>query len=185
MGIDTRREISHIWRQYNKYGETFGEDVVWFKFDTSEESRWNDIYDEGGLNYLPGIRLAVLWIDQIEDTEQYSGEGRRPTQRLRFAIGSKSLRERGIATNEAHGAGPVRTVPAPPNPYQTGRSATAWVDDRLNDVVFYDSRFYAISNFQIRGRTPEGDVIIGVSALEMQVDDYSLDKFPMNTAYGA
>jgi hypothetical protein len=178
MQIDVRREQSYIWRQYNAYGRIMGEDVLWLKFDT-EKSRWDDMYDEAGLTYHKPIRVPVLWIDQIEDPEQYSGEGRRPTQRFRCAVSSLTLRQRGIGTTEAHGQGPsYPDRPSAPVPAQYGRPTNTWFDDRLNDLVYFDSRLYAISNFQIRGRTPQGDVIVGVSGLEMQPDEFLTDSFP-------
>ena len=178
MQIDVRREQHYIWKQYTGYGRIMGEDVLWLKFDPVN-SRWDDVYDEGGLTYEKPIRVPVLWVDQIEDPEQYSGEGRRPTQRFRCAVSSFALRQRGIDTTEAHGQGPkYDDRPAPPIPAQYGRPTTAWYKDRLNDIVYYDSRLYGISNFQIRGRTPQGDVIVGISGLEMQPDDFLTDTFP-------
>lgn len=182
MAVDVRREMKYIWKEYDKYFSTIGEEIIWFRFD-SQESRWDDVYDEGGLTYQTGIRIPVLWIDQIEDPEQYSGEGRRPTQRVRFACSSRSLRARGIGTDEAHGAGPFPSPVYAPDPSQIGRDSAAWLDDRLNDIIFYDGRFYSVSNFQIRGRTPQGDIIIGIAGLEMQMDEFPHDLFPWNTPF--
>ncbi len=184
MTVDTRRETEYISRRFVEYQRTIGEHVVWFKFDTTM-SRWDDVYDEGGHTYECGIHLPVLWVDQVEDPAQYSGEGRRPTQRMRFACSASDMRSRGIDTTEAHGmtVGIMdNRVPAP-FPGQVGRPSATWYKDRLNDVAFYDGRFYAVSNFQIRGRTPGNDVIIGVSTLEMQEDEFSMDAFPWNTQW--
>lgn len=170
MPIDTRREQRHIDREYNRFYRQIGEKVVWFPFDT-EKSDYHDIYDEGGRTYRPGIHMPVLWIDQIEDPEQYSGEGRRPTQRLRFAVSARALALRGVSPYEAHGNDIGGERPTSPVPPQIGRPSAPWLDDRLNDVVFYDQRFYAVSQFQIRGRLRTQDVIIGVAAIELLVDD--------------
>ena len=178
MSIDTRREQQHIWKEYGRFYKTIGEEVIWFKFDT-DASQWDDVYDEGGRSYKPGIRVPALWVDQIEDPEQYSGEGRRPTQRLRFAVSASSLAMRGINTQEAHGNTIGALKPSAPYPAQTGRPAAAWLDDRLNDVVFYDNRFYSLSNFQIRGRLQTQDVVIGVAGIELILDDeVDFDFFP-------
>ena len=178
MPIDTRRELGHIWREYQRYYRQVGEQVVWFKFDV-DGSKYDDIYDTGGRSYLPGIRMPILWVDQIEDPEQYSEMGRRPTQRIRFAVSSRMMVDRGISTYEAHGHQLDSRKPGPPHPPQPGRAETPWLDDRLNDVIFYDNRFYSVSNFQIRGRVRNKDSIIGVAGLELIPEDESLfDFFP-------
>lgn len=184
MPVDVRREIAHINKEYESYYRVIGEEVVWFRFDTVN-SRWDDVYDEGGNTYLPGVRIPALWIDQIEDPEQYSGEGRRPRQRLRFAVSAEELKQRGIGAEEAHGRRIYDEKGSPPRPAQVGRPLAAWLDDRLNDVVYYDGRYYAISNFQIRGRAQYTDAIVGVSALEEIVEDETIyDFFPSRTQFG-
>ena len=186
MPIDPRRELSYIHRQYGRFQQQIGENILWFKFDPT--SRWDDIYDEGGRSYHPAIRVPALWVDQIEDPEQYSAEGRRPRQRFRCAVSAHELRIRNISPLEAHGRelGGVfpSEVPPPPNPPQLGREEPTTLDDRLNDLIYYDKRFYAISNFQIRGRAKFADVVVGVSGLELITPDESLhDLFPWNTPY--
>ena len=181
MPIDARREQRHIWSEYKRFSAQIGEEIIWFKFDV-DGSSYDDIYDEGGKGYLPAIRCMALWVDQIEDPEQYSGEGRRPTQRIRFAVSGEELQLRGISTYETHGAEIGGLKPAAPYPPQPGRDAAPWLDDRLNDVIFYDNRFYSVSNFQIRGRLKNRDVIIGVAALELKPEDESVfDFFPLGT----
>ena len=163
--IDTRRETNHIYKELNRYQNKIGEGLIWFKFDV--DSSYDDVYDEGGRNYLPGIAVPVLWIDQIEDTETYGPEGRRPTQRLRFACSARTINETGIDATEAHGGRLWDTKPEKP-----------WWDDRLNDILYYDGRYYEISNFQIKGRARQ-DVIIGISGIETQPEDERVfDLFP-------
>ena len=184
MTVDYRREVAYVWKQYNAFYATIGEEVIWFPFDTVE-SRYDDIYDEGSKTYKTGIRMPALWVDQVEDPEQYSAEGRRPTKRLRFAVSARSLQERGVATLDAHGRRMYDVPPVAPNPAQYGRPDSPWLDDRLNDVVFYDGRFFAVSDFQIRGRAKEMDLIIGVAALEVDMRDEGIwDQFPWNTPWG-
>ena len=184
MTVDPRRELAYVWKQYNAYYDIVGEEVVWFKFDTIQ-TRYDDIYDEGMRTYKTGIRIPAMWVDQIEDPEQYSAEGRRPTKRLRFAVSSRSLQERGIPVFDAHGRRIYDEPPTKPDPAQDGRPASPWLDDRLNDIVFYDGRFWAISDFQVRGRAKEQDMVIGVSSIEIDPRDENIwDLFPMNTPWG-
>lgn len=182
MPIDTRREMKRVWKEYDRYYSQVGEDVIWFMYDTIS-SEWDPIYDEGGKTFGPPIRVPALWVDQIEDPEQYSGEGRRPTQRFRFAVSAAALQQRGIDVLEAHGNAVGTDLPPVPGPGQVGRPESPWRDDRLNDVVWYDNRFYSISNFQIRGRMKSADLIVGVSAIEMDPNDEAIqDVFPWSHA---
>lgn len=184
MTVDYRRELSYVWKQYNAYYDTIGEEVIWFPFDTVD-SRYDDVYDEGNKTYKTGIRMPALWVDQIEDPEQYTGEGRRPTKRLRFAVSARSLQERGVPVFDAHGRRMYDVPPVAPDPDQYGRPESPWLDDRLNDIVFYDGRFWAVSDFQLRGRAKEFNQIVGVSALEIDPRDENLwDLFPWNTPWG-
>lgn len=181
MTVDYRRETAYVWKQYNAFYATVGEEVIWFPFDT-DGSRYDDVYDEGFKTYKTGIRMPVLWVDQIEDTEQYSAEGRRPTKRLRFAVSFRTLQERGVPVFDAHGRRIYDDPPAAPDQY--GRPESPWLDDRVNDAVFYDGRFFAISDFQIRGRAKEMDQVVGVSAIEVDPRDENLwDLFPWNTPW--
>jgi len=163
--IDTRRETNHIFKELSRYQNKVGEGVIWFKFDL--DSSYDSVYDEGGKNYLPGVAVPALWIDQIEDTETYGPEGRRPTQRIRLACSARSIDEAGLGATEAHGGRLWDVKPDKP-----------WWDDRLNDIMYYDGRFYEISNFQIRGCSRQ-DVVIGISGIETQpADEHIWDLFP-------
>jgi hypothetical protein len=165
--IDSRREALNVYKQFDRYHGVVGESLVWFKFDTVE-STYHDVYDEGGREYQDGTLVPVLWVDQIEATETYGPEGERPTQRLRFAVSAQRLRECGVSTTEAHGLRSYDEILDAP-----------WTDDRLHDVVYYDGRFYEVSNFQIRGRVFMEDVVIGVTGIETQPSDERIwDHFP-------
>ena len=164
--VDTRREVNHVFKELSRYQNKIGEAVIWFKFDV--DSSYDRVYDEGGKNYLNGIAVPVLWIDQSEAQEAYAAEGRRPTQRIRFACSARAINEAGIDATEAHGG---RLWDAKP----VGKP---WWDDRLNDILYYDGRFYEVSDFQISGRARQ-DVIVGVSGIETQPeDDRIFDLFP-------
>jgi hypothetical protein len=168
MAVDARREAAHIHKQFQRYQKNFGESVAWYQFDTVT-SQYDSIYDEGYRQYLPPVKVPVLWIDQQEDSEYLTAEGRRATQNVRFAVGARSLWECGISVTEAHG-GRVWDHSA----------SEVWHDDRLNDIIFYDGRFYGISNFQIRGRLQGEDIIIGVGGIEIHhSDELNLDSTPL------
>jgi len=168
--IDSRREANHIWKEFGRFQHQVGENVVWFCFDTAN-SQYDDVYDEGGRKYKPGLNVAVLWIDQVEGTEQYTPEGKRPSQSLRFAVAARMLYESGISDREAHGH----------RVWDAGLINETWFEDRLNDVVYYDGRYYEVVNFQIRGRIRE-DVIIGVTGTETYPeDDTVFDYTPAST----
>lgn len=167
MAIDPRREAAHISREFTRYQQTMGEAVLWFCFDV-QNSQYDTVYDEGYRQYQEARKVPVLWVDQQESAEDYGPEGRRPTQRLRFAVGARALWECGISVTEAHG-----------NRVYDQQYSPSWKDDRLNDLVYYDGRFYEISNFQIRGRLQTEDVVIGVSCIESKTaDEMNLDTVP-------
>jgi hypothetical protein len=169
--LDTRREAAKIDREFSRYHQKMGESVVWFPFDTVS-SHYYGTYDEGGRAYLPGILVPILWVDQIEAPEQYTSEGRRPVQGLRFAISAKAVYEVGLSDREAHGH----------RVWDAGLINNSWFDDRSNDICYYNGRYYEVSNYQIRGRLRE-DVIIGITATETYPEDeYTFDFPPGNVA---
>jgi hypothetical protein len=164
-----RREATRITKQLERYHNIIGESVIWFCFDVVN-STYDHVYDEGYRRYERGRKVPVLWIDQQEAAEDYAPEGRRPTQRLRFAVASRQMYESGIRIDEAHGQ---RIYDQPPS--------DTWREDRLNDIVYYGGRFFEISGFQIRGRVQEQDLIIGVSGIETQpTDELNLDIVPLS-----
>jgi hypothetical protein len=48
----------------------------------------------------------------------------------------------------------------------------------MHDIFWYDSRFYEVSGFQIRGRVQGEDVIIGVTGIETFNEDDRVLDFP-------
>lgn len=167
MTLDTRRELDHVFKELRRFHGKVGEAVIWFRFDL--ESSYDRVYDEGFKNYQSGVAVPVLWIDQQEDPKSYSAEGRRPTQRIRFSVSALSLANCGISPTEAHG-GRLWDV----KPY-----GKPWWDDRLNDLLYYDGRFWEISDFQIRGRA-RADMIVSIGGIETQpADDRIFDLFPV------
>ena len=168
MAVDMRREAQHIRNEFTRYHRAIGESVMWFCFD-QQHSHYDRVYDEGYRRYEQARKVPVLWIDQMEANEDYAPEGRRPTQRLRFAVSARELFETGISVTEAHGE---RIWDQSQNP--------VWNSDRLDDLLYYDGRFYEVSNFQIRGRLQDQDMIIGVSGIETKpADELNLDTVPL------
>ncbi len=167
--IDTRREAGQIARHFKRFHNTIGEGAIWFVFD-AEESQYDKVYDEGYRRYEAGRTVPVLWVDQQEAPADYSAEGRRPTQRIRLAIGAHSMWEAGINVSEAHG-----------NSIRDSSPSDVWRRDRINDVIYYGGHFYAISAFHIKGRVKDQDVIIGVSGIEIfPTDEQNLDVTPQD-----
>ena len=165
--MDTRREVREIWRHFDRYQDDIGEACVYFKFD-AVNSKYDDVYDEGGRRYEPGIRIPILWVDQSEASEDYSPEGRRPTQRVRLAVSARELHGAGISVTEAHG-----------NRLTDGSPSLVWRYDRAHDIMYYDGRYYEVSAFQIRGRAKGEDVIIGITGIEaFPADDLLFDFQP-------
>lgn len=169
MPIDSRRETQHIQREMQRLHQQIGENVVWFKFDP-QSSSYDTVYNEGGRRYLAGINVGVLWIDQGEAPEQYLGEGRRPVMNLRFAVAARAISEVGVGQQEAHGH----------RVWDSGLIKGDYFDDRLNDVVYYDGRYWEITNFQIRGRIRE-DQIVGVTCTETYPEDEFTFSFPVTS----
>jgi hypothetical protein len=157
--MDPRREVRQIWKHFNRYHDTIGEALIYYRFD-ADTSSYDTVYDEGYRKYHKGVRIPILWVDQSEATEDYAPEGRRPTQRLRFAVSASNMDEAGFSVTEAHG-----------NRLQDESPSDIWRRDRVNDICWYDGRFYEISAYQIRGRVQGEDVIIGLTAIETFPDD--------------
>jgi hypothetical protein len=167
--IDTRREAAHIAREMERYHDQIGENVVWFKFDVTN-SHYDRVYNEGGRTWHRGVNVPTLWIDQGEAPEQYLPEGRRPYVTLRFSVWARAISESGVGSQEAHG----HRVSDP------GLMKGFWYDDRNNDIIYYDGRYWEVNNFQIRGRIRE-DTVVGVTCTETYPEDEYTFDFPPNT----
>ena len=165
--MDSRREVLQIWKHFGRYHDTIGAAIIYYKFD-ADSSTYDRVYDEGFRQYHTGIRIPILWVDQMEAVEDYSPEGRRPTQRIRLAVSARCIYEAGISVTEVHG-----------NRLQDDSPSETWRRDRMHDIFYYDSRFYEVSAFQIRGRVQGEDVIIGLTGIEtFPGDDANLDFLP-------
>jgi hypothetical protein len=165
--MDTRREAAQIMKHFGRYHDDIGEAITYFRFN-ADASAYDRVYDEGFRKYHTGVRIPILWVDQMEAVEDYSPEGRRPTQRCRLAVAARAMYEAGVSITEVHG-----------NRLQDSSPSRTWREDRMHDLFYYDGRFYEVSGFQIRGRVQGEDVIIGITGIEsFYADDANLDFLP-------
>ena len=165
--MDPRREVRQIHKHFGRYHQDIGEAVIYFRFN-AVDSAYDSVYDEGYRQYLPGVRMPILWVDQMEAMENYAPEGRRPTTRIRLAVSAQSMHECGISITEASG-----------NQLTDVSPSEVWREDRMHDIFYYDGRFFEVSGFQIRGRVKGEDVIMGMTGIEtFPADDAILDNLP-------
>lgn len=165
--MEARREVNQIWKHFKRYQTTVGEGIIYYRFD-ADDTEYDAVYDEGFRRYHTGVRIPILWTDQMEAVEDYSPEGRRPTLRMRCAVSARDMYEAGFSVTEVHGN---QLTDVAPN--------SIWRRDRMHDIFYYDNRYWEISGFQIRGRLKGEDVIIGITGIEtFPGDDMVLDYKP-------
>lgn len=159
MHVSTELSLinKHV-RQHNR--ETESEPVVWFEFlSLGMGSEYDDIYDEGGpgpltgRNYAGGILVPTTYISENEDSFVANEDGRQVLQNIRLTILFLDAERAGI-TDAAE--------------YQR----------HLNDIIFYDGRYYKINDYRVWGRLPT-EVLIGVAGFEVYVDqEFPFDAGP-------
>lgn len=150
--MDPRVELSlinkHV-RQHNR--EAMGEPVIWFEFLSlgGGGSVYDDIYDEGapgtaGRVYAGGIVIPTVYISENEDEFVLKDEGRQVIQNIRLTLLFQDVERAGMT-----------------DPAEFQR--------HLNDVFFYDGRYYKVTDYVVWGRLPT-EVVIGVSGFEIFPD---------------
>jgi len=169
--MDPRREARQIEKHFGRYHSNIGEAVIYYKFDATA-SNYDSVYDEGNRKYKVGVRMPILWVDQMEAMENYAAEGRRPTQRIRMAVSARALHESGVSPTESHDNRTTDTSPS-----------EVWREDRMHDLFYYDGRFFEVSGFQIRGRVKGEDVIVGMTGVETFPGDDMVLDYPPGTPY--
>lgn len=151
--MDVRRELDLINKQFRRHHKVAGETIIWYEFNplgsASSNSQYDDIYDEGtpgsgGKKYLPGVVIPVMLISESEDERRAIPEGRQPLQNLDAFIAIKDLRDAGVST---------------PWEYRA----------HLNDVIYYDGRYYSIYSYRVRGRLRD-DVFVLVQGQELYIN---------------
>lgn len=153
--VDVRKELSlinkHI-RQHHR--DSSGESVMWYEFlplaaSASAGSFYDDVYDEGapgvgGRSYRPGVPIRTVYVEEVEDMFTLQEDGRQPTQNLYVVMLFDDVRRAGLDN---------------PREYQP----------HLNDLFSYDSRFYKVTEYSVRGRL-EDEVLLRVRGFEVYLD---------------
>jgi hypothetical protein len=147
---DLRRELSLINKHIRQHNREAGDRVFWYQFlALGSGSTYDDIYDEGavgdpGLSFAPAIVIPTVYVEETEDEFTSNEEGRQPTQTMQLTFLYQDVLRAGMST---------------PWEYQS----------HLNDMFSYDSRFYRVSSYKIRGRAPS-DVLLVVKGYEIYTD---------------
>jgi hypothetical protein len=167
--MDPRREIDLISKHYRRHDRGVGETVWWFEFipfgdDAVTESVFDPVYDDSPSGYFPQddpdgtagrkyrkpIKFPVLWIEENEDDSRPIEQGRIPVQTVQLAASLDEVRKHGMSM-----------------PYE--------YKPHLNDIFFYDRRYYTVNRFRVRGRA-QNDLILLVTGLEIYEEhDRSMD----------
>lgn len=152
--MEIRRELANIRKHYRSYQQSYGESIVWFEFtplgsNTTTASVYDDVYDEGvpgtgGRRYKKGVVVPVLMITEAEDQKRAIPEGRQAVQLTNFVASIQDFRDAGVTT-----------------PYE--------YRGHLNDMFFYDGRYFSVTSYRVRGRASD-DVIIVVEGIEIYIN---------------
>lgn len=156
--MDARRELDLINKHFRRHHATVGESVIWYEFNplgsASVNSLYDDVYDEGvpgtgGRRYYPGVVLPTLFVSETEDQRRAIPEGRQPVQNIDLAISIQDMRDAGISV-----------------PYE--------YRNHLNDLLYYDGRYYSVFDYRVRGRLRD-DVFVMIQGLEIYVNQEMLN----------
>lgn len=161
--VDVRKELSLINKHIRQHNREAGEHVVWFEFlepdGTSATTVRDDVYDMGspvageGRKYAPGIVIPTIYVDEMEDQFYADQDGRQPIQNIRVVM----------LFDDAYRAGLSE-----PHEYQP----------HLNDMFYFDGRYFKIYTYQVRGRL-QNEVVIAVNGYEVYIDqEMSFDPGP-------
>lgn len=160
---NVRREADHIWDTYRRYHRETGESLVWYELQpfgstAATDSVYDDVYDEGlastgGLRYQAGVVLPVIQIQETEDTKRAQADGRLVVQTAIGVLSVKDMRDAGI-------------------------SDVTEYRKHLNDMFFYDGRYYSVTGYRSRGRVRD-ELIIGFEGMEKYMDqEFTHDPGP-------
>lgn len=161
--VDVRTELSLINKHIRQHNREAGEHVVWFEFlepdGTSATTVRDDVYDMGspvageGRKYAPGIVIPTIYVDEMEDQFYADQDGRQPIQNIRVVMLFDDAYRAGMTT---------------PHEYQP----------HLNDMFYFDGRYFKIYTYQVRGRL-QNEVVIAVNGYEVYIDqEMSFDPGP-------
>ncbi len=163
--MDPRIELSLINKHIRQHNRDVGEAVMWFEFlplgiDPDDGSTFDDVYDEGnpgdgGRRYARGVLVPTIYVEEVEDLFTAQDDARQPTQNIRVTILYLDMERAGVT-----------------NPDEFNK--------HLNDMFFYDNRYYKVNDYHVRGRLPT-EVVIGIQGYEVFVDQ----EFPFDPGPGA
>jgi len=167
--MDTRRELGLINKHVRHRNREAGEYVIWHEFKDlgTGGSTYDDVYDEGvpgtgGKSYTRGLVVPTIYVEEVEDEFRAIDDGRQPTQNIRATILFKDILSSGVS-----------------NPREYNK--------HLNDMFEYDSRYYRVRAYRVRGRMnnehPNGEAILTVTGVEVFPDqELPFSLGPRNTA---
>lgn len=165
--MDPRRELGVINKAVRRRNREVGGQIIWYEFKpvNTGGSLYDDVYDEGapgigGRAYKTGVPISTIYVEELEDSYRAIDEGRQPTQSVRATILYQDLVAAGLDD---------------PREYQP----------RLNDVFEYDSRYYKVQDYKVKGKLsheqPAGEVVVAVTGFEVYVDqEFPFSNGPKN-----
>ena len=158
-----RREAGHIWEEYRRHNRSTGETLVWYELQpfgatAATDSLYDDVYDEGlsstgGLRYQAGVVLPAIQVQETEDTKRAQADGRLVVQTVIGVLSVKDMRDAGI-------------------------SDVTEYRKHLNDMFFYDGRYYTVTAYRSRGKVQD-ELIVGFEGIEKYIDqEFAFDPGP-------
>lgn len=161
--MDSRVEQSLINKHIRQHNREAGEVIYWFEFrpfaaSASAGSVYDDVYDEGvpgtgGRSYAGGLAIPTIYVEELEDQFTLQDDGRQVTQNISVTLLYKDVEAAGVS-----------------DPAEYGK--------HLNDVFYYDDRYYKVWEYRVRGRLPD-EVLVAVRGFEVFVDqEFPFDPGP-------
>jgi hypothetical protein len=173
--MDSRVEQSLINKHIRQHNREVGEVIYWFEFDPGvplypgstlfpssstvpELPTYDDVYDEGapgdrGRRYAGGLAIPTIYVEEIEDQFTLQDDGRQVTQNISVTLLYKDVEAAGVS-----------------DPAEYGK--------HLNDIFYYDNRYYKVWEYRVRGRLPD-EILVAVRGFEVFVDqEFPFDPGP-------
>jgi hypothetical protein len=154
--MDLRREVRHVWDNYDWYQTHFGEPVLWYPFvpfgtNAETSSLLDPVYDEGiggngGRRWSTPLLLTSVMVTETEDQRRSIPEARNPIQLTNVIFSMRDL-----------------LVANLPEPWE--------YQEHLNDMFYYQDRFFSVNSYRVRGRAKIEDVIVVVEGIEVEVPE--------------
>lgn len=154
------RELRLIHKHIHRQTREVGEALVWYEFiPLGAGSSFDDLYDESprgsaGLKYNPGITIPTVYVEEIEDNNRAIDDARMPLQNVKVIMSMAHVIKAGLTH---------------PEEYQP----------HLNDMFFYDGRYYNVIDYKVRGRLRD-DVLLAVEGNETYIDQERMNDILTN-----